>query len=153
MSEYFHLTSVVSFDAVAVGPAGQRVFYLHATGEFGAMTLKLEKQQVMALADALAQVLESKGLTGTGDTERSPAELAEPVEAAWIVGTMGVGVDASESDLVVVAEEFLEEDSDEDPGRAEIHLSADQAATFIGHARLIADSGRDLGRRNGHKPS
>jgi uncharacterized repeat protein (TIGR03847 family) len=153
MSEYFHLPSVASFDAVAVGPAGQRVFYLHATGDYGVMTLKLEKQQVMALADALAQVLEAKGLTGTASGELAAEEPAEPVAAAWTVGTMGVGVDATESDLVVVAEELVDDDSDEDPGRAEVHLSADQAAAFIGRARLLADSGRDLGRRNGHKPS
>jgi uncharacterized repeat protein (TIGR03847 family) len=156
MSDYFHLPEVATFDAVAIGPAGQRVFYLHATGEFGAMTLKLEKQQVMALADALEQVLEAKGIDAATAAGQPGAGPAEPVDAAWVVGTMGVGVDASESDLVVVAEELVDEDdadADEEPGRAEVHLSAEQAAGFIAGARVLAGSGRDLGRRNGHKPS
>ena len=50
----FDLPDVDSFTAGTVGPAGQRTFFLQAVAGPQIVTLKVEKQQVAALADYLA---------------------------------------------------------------------------------------------------
>ena len=52
----FDLGEPDGFTAGAVGPKGQRVFYLQAREGRLVVTLKLEKQQVGALADYLEQI-------------------------------------------------------------------------------------------------
>ena len=54
MSLSFEFTDPDLFTAGAVGPPGQRVFYLQAREGGHLASLKLEKQQVAALADYLA---------------------------------------------------------------------------------------------------
>ena len=57
MSASFDLESPDHFTAGAVGPPGQRVFYLQARQERTVVTLKSEKEQVRALGEYLAEIL------------------------------------------------------------------------------------------------
>src|SRR5205823_5338511 len=53
----FEIDSPVVFTAGTVGEPGHRVFYVQAQGDGQVVTLKLEKQQVGALADYLSGLL------------------------------------------------------------------------------------------------
>ena len=79
------------FTAGTVGPIGQRVFYLQARQGDVLLTLKTEKEQVGALAEYLAELLEKLGGPTSG-VAPSP-ELAEPIGRADLVIFVDAAVD------------------------------------------------------------
>ena len=92
MSESFDLQAPDHFTAGAIGPKGQRVFYLQARQDGMIATFKLEKQQVQVLADYLERMLEN--LPPTDDTFLTTTEdLLEPVSPEWVIGELGIGYD------------------------------------------------------------
>src|SRR5262245_35950979 len=108
------------FTTGTVGPLGQRVFYIQAREGEVLLTLKAEKEQVGALAEYLAELLEKLGRP-TGDVAPSP-ELVEPIVPAWAVRSLAVGYDGEQKRIVIVAEELREppegeeEDAEEEEG-------------------------------------
>lgn len=123
------------FTAGAVGPPGQRVFYLQIGEGGSAVSFRLEKQQVHALAEYLEGLLAELPVPG----DAPPAqELVEPVVPAWVVGSIGVGYDNDTDRVIVVAEELTESD---DTDEARVMLRRDQCLTFIERAEeLMAGS-------------
>jgi len=79
------------FTTGAVGPQGQRVFYLQSRDARLVATLKCEKEHVGALADYLSGLLTQLG--GPGAEALPEGALLEPAEPAWTVGAIGVGYD------------------------------------------------------------
>ena len=75
----------LAFTAGAIGPPGARVFYLQVQREDGTTAVKLEKQQVLALAEYLAGLLND--LPPAADAPEAP-------------------------DIVIVAEELVADDED-----------------------------------------
>ena len=139
----FDLEQPDHFTTGAVGPKGQRVFYLQAREGDLIVTLKLEKQQVGALADYLERMLEDLPSQPAGSTPPAP-ELVEPGRADWIVGGLGVAYDERLDRIVLVAEELVDDDDDPDegPAVARFHLRRDQVVAFIPHARSVVAAGR-----------
>lgn len=145
------------FGTGAVGPAGQRVFYIQANEVTDRLTLKLEKQQVQALAQFLGSVLDDLPST---PQPLPPASLVEPVEPAWVVGQIAVGVDEPEGKVVLVVEELIPEEEpfddafEDDPydldpladvsdgASARFHLTPAQARAFIAEAEGLMSKGR-----------
>jgi uncharacterized repeat protein (TIGR03847 family) len=159
MSSSFDLTNVDRFTAGTVGPTGKRVFYLQATGEGEIVTLRLEKQQVAALAEYLAGILDDLPEM-TGPTPEASGELVEPVIAEWVVGSLGVAWDETADRVVLVAEELVPvAETDEDAGMglevdeepelplvdaatARFRLTRGQVASFVVTARDLVAAGR-----------
>lgn len=138
MSESFHFDDLQAFATGTVGPKGQRVFYLQADdGEL--VTFKLEKQQVAALAEYLARLLEDVPAI---DSLPNPDPLVEPLEPEWAVGPMGVAYDEAADRVVVMAEELVEDES-MPSATARFYLRRDQAHNFVHQAREIVADGRD----------
>ncbi len=112
MSDSYRVPDVEHFTAGTVGPTGQRTFFVQFGNAGDLVALKLEKGQVHALAEYLDQLLDE--VEPVPDDEVPLAlDLIEPVEAAWVVASMGVAYREDESDFVVVAEEFVGEDDDD----------------------------------------
>ena len=132
----------------AVGPKGQRVFYLQAREAGALVSLKLEKQQVSALADYLDRLLED--LPESREPSRPAPQLVEPLLLSWAIGGLGVIYDERTDRIILVAEELLADDeqerseADEPPAPAEarFHLSRPQISAFIAQARVIVAAGR-----------
>ena len=103
MSTSFDLPSPDHFTARTVGPPGQRVFYLQARGDGVLVTLKCEKQQVGALAEYLAGILEDLPAI---DPDAVPAtkDLLEPLIAEWSIGSLAVADGRSVKGFLVEAE-------------------------------------------------
>jgi uncharacterized repeat protein (TIGR03847 family) len=154
------------FTAGTVGPLGQRTFYIQARQADVLLTLKAEKEQVSALAEYLAELLEKLGAPTSG-VAPSP-ELAEPIVPAWAVRSLAVGYDGEQKRIVIVAEELRErpegegdaeeeegpeeegeeeaadaaEGRDPDAASARFALDRTQAAAFVQRARALVQAGR-----------
>lgn len=140
----FDLSDVDRFTAGTVGPAGQRVFYLQAQAGADLVTLRLEKGQVAALSEYLAELLAD--LPSPADDE-VPTDMAlvEPFDEAWVVGQLAVVFDETRDRMVVRADELVvqEEGADEvTPGMARFAITRAQVQAFVVRATSLVSSGR-----------
>ena len=141
----FEIDSPDHFTAGAIGPPGQRVFYLQSRDAGRLITLKLEKEHVRALAEYLGGLLARvKGAPGPA---RGDADLLEPVEAAWDVGSLAVGYDEGQDRVLVEASELQEEADEEtapapEPAMARFRITRAQAAAFVERANDLMKGGR-----------
>ncbi len=147
MAESFEFREVYHFTSGAVGEPGDRTFYIQASDGERLVSVKLEKQQVGAIATYLRTILEDMPAPSA---ELEPLPLREPVEAEWVVGQIAVGVSEEDAQVVLVIEELAEEPYDEDDLFADVsvgaslrvHLTVDQAAQFIITSDDLMDKGR-----------
>lgn len=109
MSDSFEFREVTHFTAGAIGEPGDRVFYLQVGDESATVTVKLEKQQVKALAQFLRGVLDD--LPSIPNPIPAP-ELISPTVPEWTVGQIAVGVDEADAEVVLVIEELVPEEED-----------------------------------------
>jgi uncharacterized repeat protein (TIGR03847 family) len=136
----------------AIGEPGNRVFYIQAGDDHRRISLKLEKQQVVALAQFLRSVLDD---LPSPVGELPAADLIEPVEPDWIVGQIAVGVDEADAEIVLMVEELVPLDEDDDRSEdlsdplddvsigstLRVHIDASRAASFVAKAdALVAKS-------------
>jgi len=145
-----------------VGPVGSRLFLLQCREGETLLTLKMEKLQVAAMAETLAQVVKGEQRPGHLPDDQP---LEEPAEPAWAVGTIGVSFDEAEDRVVLVIEELVAEG---DVGAiARVTVSREQAAAFSIQATRLIEAGRppcplcgspldpsghECPRTNGHRP-
>lgn len=151
MSPSFEQEAPDRFTAGAVGPPGQRIFYLQGRESGTVVTLKCEKVQVAALGEYLAGLLGK--LPGAAPPAADAADLIEPVEAAWAVGAIGVGWDEARDRIVVELREFREEAeegaaaaTEPEPATARIRITRAQAVAFVERAEGLMKAGRPLCR-------
>ena len=137
----FDIGHVDSFTTGTVGPKGQRTFFLQATSGDTTVSLKIEKQQVMAMAEHLANLLEDLPEIGAQDWTSAP-ELIVPIEPAWVIGAMGAMYDANTDNVVVMAEEVVEDPDLDDGATATFRIGRGQTLAFIERAHEIVDAGR-----------
>ena len=168
--EFYDLKSVVYITADAIGPPGQRVFYLQASQEATLLTLVLEKEQLQALAISVQQMLEElekRQPQSPGEVElvsHYNLALREPIEPIFRVGQLGLGYDEDTDMLIVVAQE-LTDDSDEMSvvrfwaTRAQMKALSDHSLQVVEAGRPscplcnqpIDPDGHYCPRRNGHQ--
>ncbi|HUZ43121.1 MAG TPA: DUF3090 family protein [Acidimicrobiales bacterium] len=162
MSESFDLGPLDHITVGTVGEPGQRVFLLQARRGADLVTLKVEKGQVAALAQYLAEVIEAAGHPGALPTD---LDLIPPYEPSWAVGTLGVSYDEDAGTVIIVAEEAVAED--ESGAIARLEASLEQVAALAIHGVRLVESGRppcplcgyplnpdghNCPRTNGHRP-
>jgi uncharacterized repeat protein (TIGR03847 family) len=114
MSASFEFGDVERITVGTVGEPGQRTFYLQVRQAQQLVTFKLEKQQVAALAQLLAEMLSD---LPAADSPATPAaDLEEPVVAEWPVGDMQLSYDTSLDRIVILAEEVSRVVDEEEAG-------------------------------------
>jgi uncharacterized repeat protein (TIGR03847 family) len=119
----FDLDPVERITAGAVGEPGARIFYLQAAAQGQLVTLLAEKEQVQALAGAIARLLsllpdvEDEGPEVPADD----LDLVEPLLPEWRAGSIGLDFDEGRDRLVIVFHdvEAAGEDDDEEEAVAE----------------------------------
>lgn len=134
------------FGCGAVGEPGQRVFFLQARQDGDLVTLRVEKQQVAALATYLEGLLGDLGGAGPLDPT-IPVGLVAPIEEDWAVGSLAIGLAEGADRIVVVAEELIIDEDDPlaaVPGTVRVHLTRAQADAFVPHAEALVSSGRPV---------
>jgi uncharacterized repeat protein (TIGR03847 family) len=109
VSRSFELPDVEWATVGAVGPPGQRTFYFQARQADQQITLKLEKQQVAAIAQFLGEILSDLPVPEAVPGDDALA-LAEPVLAEWAVGGLQIAYDSGADRVVILAEEIGDDD-------------------------------------------
>lgn len=169
MSGSFDLPAVDRITVGTVGPAGKRTFYLQARQQDRLITLKLEKQQVGALARFLTGMLADLPAVGALPDN---LDLEEPALEEWPVGTLQITYDAEADQVILVAEEavFVAEDDEPVEGvgaMARFGATREQVAAVAIRGRALVEAGRPpcplcgnpldpaghvCPRTNGHRP-
>jgi uncharacterized repeat protein (TIGR03847 family) len=143
MSNSFDLPAVQHLTVGTVGEPGHRTFYLQARQDDQLVTLKIEKQQVRALAERLLELLRD-----TLPVAPPAPELAEPVLAEWPVGALRILDDRDGEQIVLMAEEIVELDENEEPvttgGLARFGATRIQVAALARRGMELVESGRPL---------
>ncbi|MDR8409299.1 DUF3090 domain-containing protein [Nonomuraea sp. 3-1Str] len=141
------------FVAGALGQPGARAFFLQARAEGRLTTVALEKLQVAALAGRLDELLDEV-LRRSGGTAHvpalAPADLADddpldvPLSEDFRVGTMALAWDPETSQVVIEAQEMVEEEDLDvpDPAVLRVHISAGAARAFTARALRLVAAGR-----------
>lgn len=132
-----------------VGPAGQREFYLQARRGLQLVTLKVEKQQVQALAVGINELLEQLGEAPPQlrpdlvDPGNPAMALEEPLYPAFVIGQMGLGYD-EERDMVIliIQEAVAEEGAEAGAALARFVGSRAMMRDFSEHALSVVAAGR-----------
>jgi uncharacterized repeat protein (TIGR03847 family) len=151
VSASFELEEPDRFTAGALGPPGERVFYLQAREAGKVVTLKCEKEHVRALGEYLAGLLEK--LTPVSGGLPADLTLLEPIDVPWAVGSIAAGYDQGRDRVVVVANELVEEEGDEEDETSEEKKPAEgaaarflitraQATAFVTRSRELMKGGR-----------
>jgi uncharacterized repeat protein (TIGR03847 family) len=106
----------------AIGPPGKRVFYIQGWENDRTITLIVEKIQIQSLAVGaerfLAEIIEKfPGLSeASPDYVEEKMHIHPPVDPLFRVGEIGLGYDADNDLVVLVARELLEEGQDPEEG-------------------------------------
>jgi uncharacterized repeat protein (TIGR03847 family) len=140
------------FVAGTIGEPGSRTFYLQVRQGSAVVSVSLEKVQVAALANRLAEllaVLESPALD-PGRTPTDAAPLDEPVGELFRVGAIALAWDPDAERLVIEAQPLSEEadyievpDDDPDgPDLMRVRIAPAAAQSFAGRAAQLVASGR-----------
>jgi uncharacterized repeat protein (TIGR03847 family) len=143
VSESFEFTEADLVTVGTVGAPGRRVFLLQAVAAAHTATLKVEKQQVAALSQALLERLQDLAVTAY---EPLDLELRPPLEVAWVVGGMGLGYLDTLDRIVLDAVEATPLDEEGEPSeeaaRARILLTREQAQALAIRAADLVEAGR-----------
>ena len=147
MASSYEFSDVDGFACGTVGPKGQRVFFLQVREGSVEASLKMEKQQVAALARFLHEMLgdiEQKRAAAAPerlDASAEEADFREPDGPDWIVGTIGAAYEETNRRIILWIEELTEEDEDE-AASARIALRPGQVAGFVRQANALVAAGR-----------
>ncbi len=167
---------VTHITADAIGPPGQRVFYLQGVQDDRVITLIIEKFQLQTLSigieQFLAEVRQRIPLLreASGEYEEDRMRILPPVEPLFRVAEFGLSYDGESDLLGIFAREFPAppEESDEEPEGTVVKLwcTRDQARALVQWGMEVASRGRPLceqcgepmdpeghfcARKNGHK--
>jgi uncharacterized repeat protein (TIGR03847 family) len=146
-----------------VGPPGHRTFFLQARSGSRIVSVSLEKQQVVALAERVDQLLDEvmssrstegivPALAPLGLEDSEPLE--QPIEEEFRAGTMTLSWDPEDEKVVIEVFPFTEaavvspEQVDEDFEEPEpdeillVRLDAGTARAFVKRAERVVEAGR-----------
>lgn len=161
------LDPVTHITAGALGKPGQRIFFIQAEKGLERITLVCEKEQVVALADAVDEMVvnleQEFGLARHEDlkVDEDAMQVKEPAEPLFRVGAMGLGYDANRDKILLVAQEAMgDEEEEREPREARFFATRAQMQVVSQYAREVVGRGRNPDqvvmqsevhfRRNGH---
>jgi uncharacterized repeat protein (TIGR03847 family) len=169
----FELKPASSITTGAIGPPGQRVFYLQARKEDILLTLIIEKQQMQALALGAEKFLLNLQqrfphlAVASGQHNEESMQLQQPIDPAFRVGQIALGYDEELDLVLLVVREYASADAQiEDLAVARLWCTRTQLLAMCSLGLELAGRGRPIcgncgepidpqghfcPRRNGHK--
>ncbi len=145
------------FVAGTVGEPGARTFYLQARTGPRVVSVALEKQQVVVLAERIDELLDEV-MASTGDAVVVPAvapiglddsePLEQPIDEQFRAGTMTLSWDPGLARVVIEVFPLTDPAEDEDVEEIEpdeiflVRLEAGPARAFVKRAGLVIEAGR-----------
>lgn len=162
----YEMDPVTHITAGAIGTPGQRTFFIQAERGLDRVELLCEKQQVLALMEAIDEMVanleEEFGLSRHTEltVDEPMMQIKEPVDPLFRVGAMGLGYDANRDRVLLVAQELLPEEEQRDPRETRFFATRAQMQTLSAYASTVIQQGRSPekvvlqaeahARRNGH---
>jgi uncharacterized repeat protein (TIGR03847 family) len=134
----------------AIGPAGQRTFYLQGIQGRQVVSLVIEKQQAQALAIGIDELLEEVEEQYPEDWAPEPPptnlSLLDPVTPRFRIGRLGLGFEAEDNLMVIFAQEMLseEEAARREPSVGRFWASREQMAALSAHVKKLVAAGRPI---------
>ena len=107
----------------AVGPPGERTFYIQARQGGEIVTVVVEKQQVQLLSSSILEILSRVGKETAQGPDESDMALEEPVDPLWRAGRLSIGYQEERDLILLEIEELVPEEEDEE--------EADEAAEVL----------------------
>ena len=168
------LDPVTRLTADAVGVPGKRTFYLQAASGADQVTLLVEKQQVLGLAQRLASWLPLLDAARPEDPKEAAAaeagdlRLAEPLEPDFRIGQLTLSYDDTRDRILLVATELVDAEQGVEPQEVRLWVTRAQLRVLARHGAEVAARGRPLcplcelpmdpdghvcPAHNGHRPS
>lgn len=164
---------VTHITADAIGQPGKRVFYIQGWQDERTITLIIEKVQLQSLAIGLEQFL-AEVQEKYPDLPEASAEYIEdkmhihpPVDPLFRVGEVGLGYDAENDLVVLVARELLPEDQNQEEAsvvrfwctRSQLRAMTAWGVEVAAHGRPLCPQcgqpmdpeGHFCPKKNGHK--
>lgn len=144
MSEDIEFDGVDRITLGALGPPGRRTFYLQARRGSVTVTLVVEKEHAVALAEGTEEIFKAEGYPDPvpGEQEDPPMDLEEPIEAMFRVGTLALGY-AEDRDLVLIECRALAAEGEESPA-ARFWITKAQLEALSARGMEVASQGRPL---------
>ncbi len=140
------LNPVTRVSVGALGEPGHRTFYLQGRQGTTLVSLLVEKEQVNALSQGIAELLTRLGDRIDAPTETSEYDVAleEPVEPLFRIGQLGLGYDQSNDLLVIVAYAVPETEESERLDVVRFWATRDQMRALARHASQVIAAGRPI---------
>jgi uncharacterized repeat protein (TIGR03847 family) len=120
------LRPVTHITTDAIGPPGKRVFYIQGWKDDRVVSLIVEKFQIQTLAVGVEQFLAELNQRmpelpeASGEYEEEQMHIHPPVEPLFRIGEIGLGYDADNDLLALVAREMVAEETQAvEPAEAE----------------------------------
>jgi uncharacterized repeat protein (TIGR03847 family) len=148
MARQIELNPVSHLTIGTVGVPGQRTFYLQGSRGMQTISLVIEKEQAMMLANSFESLIEELAQKHPENPRESQEpvsldmRLRQPVEALFRVGNMGVGFNEASDQVVLVAYELVEED--EEPNVVSFWTSRAHVKALIQHTYEVVKAGRPI---------
>lgn len=151
MGEMYEMNPVSRITVGTLGEPGNRTFFLQGVQGLEAVAVIIEKEQAIALASAVDELLaelERRFELAPPRPERVSAndlQLQLPIEGRFRAAQMGLGYDEAEDRVVIAAQALTSEEEDEEEADVvRFWISRDQAAALGRQAEQIARQGRPL---------
>ncbi len=147
--EEFNLQPVDHITTDAIGPAGQRVFYIQAQKGHQTITLVAEKFQVQSLAVGIERFLEEidekypELPAASADYVEDAMRIHPPVDPVFRIANIGLGFNIDEDLIVLVIHELVpeletDEDDDDEFESEEPEIEASVARFWCTRSQLLA---------------
>jgi len=149
--EEIDLQSITHITADAIGQPGKRVFYIQGWQETRTVTLIVEKIQLQSLAIGLEQFLAEIHQKfpnipeSSNQYEEDKMRIQPPVDPLFRVGELGLGYEAEQDCVVLVAREIITEDQQAEDARVvRFWCTRSQIRAMCNWGIEIASRGRPL---------
>ena len=144
------LTPVDHITCDAIGPPGQRVFYIQGKDGRQAVTLILEKFQLQSLSIGietfLSEIAQRFPDLPEASVEYNPSEMKiiPPVEPLFRVANIELGFNIDDDLAILIVQELLPETADEDPGSVRYWCTRSQLRRFGLWGINVVSGGRPI---------
>lgn len=146
MARHIELNPVSYLTVGTLGEPGQRTFYLQGSRGTHVISLTIEKEQALMLANSFESLIEEldkrQATTAQSEALWTDMRLREPVEALFRVGNMGLGYNEDTDQIVLVAYELVDED--EEPSIVSFWANRSQVQALIQHTLEVVRAGRPI---------
>lgn len=140
----YDLNPVTHITVGALGEPGKRTFYLQGRQGLTIVTLIVEKEQVAALSRGIDDLLEQLGVEKNVLVNAYEMEMSYPIEPVFRVGQLGLGYDAEQKLMVLVAYELPEEEEPVSVDVVRFWAKAEQMRAVARHGAAIVAAGRPI---------